>query len=32
LNQKNERRRERPHEGEPVSRPDQHVDERNRPG
>jgi len=32
LNQENERRGERPHEGEPVSRPDQHIDERNRPG
>ena len=31
LNQKNERFREHPKEGEPVSRPDQKIEEDNRP-
>jgi hypothetical protein len=32
LQQENQRRGERAHEREPISRPHQHVDERNRPG
>ncbi len=32
LQQENKRRGKRAHEREPISRPDQHVDERNRPG